>query len=67
VEHVIFDGKGREDDSFAGFSRQTIIYDKEGLIIQRMEFFDSSKRRLGYRIYDEDTKEWGDFVASSKE
>ena len=67
VEHVIFDGKGREDDSFAGFSRQTIIYDKEGLIIQRMEFFDSSKRRLGYRIYDEGTKEWGDFVASSKE
>ena len=67
VEHVILNGKGKEDDSFTGFSRQTIIYDKEGLVVQRMDFFDSRKQKLGYRVYDETTKEWGDFVVSSKE
>ena len=65
VEHVILNGKDKEDDSFIGFSRQTIIYDKEGLVMQRMDFFDSHNQKLGYRVYDETTREWGDFIVTS--
>lgn len=63
--HTILNGKGKEDDSFTGFSRQVVVYDKDGLMVQRMDFFSADKRKLGYKIYDEATQEWGDFVVAS--
>lgn len=65
TEQLIMNEKKQQDDSFWGFSKMTISYNKSGLIPTMRAYFNKSGVKLGVQKYDETKKQWGNLTLTN--
>ena len=65
IEQLILNENKLQDDTFWGFSKMTISYNKSGLIPIERVYYNKSGTKLGSQKYDEVKKQWGQLVVSN--
>lgn len=65
IEQLIMNEKKQQDDTFWGFSKMTITYNKSGLIPTMRTYFNKSGTKLGVQKYDGIKKQWGNITLTN--
>lgn len=67
TEQLIMNEMKLQDDSFWGFSKMTITYNKSGLIPTMRTYYNKSGMKLGVQKYDGIKKQWGTLSLTSSD